>query len=177
MTHPLLLKNIVYMPDPVSYILKSDIYPIKLSDLHLGDSFETYDDITDDGYPVIDSSLIVDTFIHYQKVNKGLRIEFGRRLSSSSIEIEGDEEFGLYIREYMDLEAKIISEMDYLILEEYQNSESNLNIQYSFEIRDTNSILIKDVIEQAESIVLTIEKEVLEEYNQWFNKSISSNIL
>ncbi|MEY2196813.1 hypothetical protein AB7942_29490 [Neobacillus sp. BF23-41] len=176
MTHTILLKNIVYMPDPVCYILKSDIFPIKVSDLHLEDSFETYDDITDDGYPVIDSSLIVDTYIHYQKVNKGIRIEFGRRLSSSLIEIEGDEEFGLYIREYMDLEAKIISKKNDLKLEEYENSESTLSILYSFEIRETNNILIKDVIEQAESLVLSIEKEVLEEYNKWFKKSLSSNL-
>ncbi|MEH7483294.1 hypothetical protein V7157_19950 [Neobacillus drentensis] len=110
MTHQLLLKNIVYMPDPVCYILKRDIYPIKVKELHLGDSFETYDDITDDGYPVIDSPLIVDTYIIYQRVKKGIRIEFGRKLSSLLIDIEGNEEFGLNIREYMEKEAKIVSE-------------------------------------------------------------------
>jgi hypothetical protein len=87
-THPLLLKNLVYMPDPVCYILKRDIYPIKVKDLHLGDSFETYDDTTDDSYPVINSPLIVDTYIIYQRVKKGILIEFARNLSSSLIDIE-----------------------------------------------------------------------------------------
>jgi hypothetical protein len=161
MTHPLLLKNIVYMPDPVCYILKNDIYPIKVKDLHSGDSFETYDDITDDGYPVIDSPLIVDTYIIYQRVKKGIRIEFGRKLSSLLIDIEGNEEFGLNIREYMEKEAKIVSEKDYLTLEEYENNDETLNIQYSFEIRETNFVIIKDIIEQAESLIQTIEEEVL----------------
>jgi hypothetical protein len=149
------------MPDPVCYILKNDIYPIKVKDLHLGDSFETYDDITDDGYPVIDSPLKVDTCILYQKVRTGIRIEYQRSFCLSYGIEKWNEDYGLNIREYMEKEAKIVSEKDYLTLEEYENNDETLNIQYSFEIRETNFVIIKDIIEQAESLIQTIEEEVL----------------
>ncbi|MGF6949058.1 hypothetical protein QF028_001563 [Neobacillus sp. B4I6] len=161
MTHPLLLENIVYMPDFVCYILKRNIYPIKVKDLHLGDSFETYDDITDDGYPVIDSPLKVDTCILYQKVRTGLRIEYQRSFCLSYGIEKWNEDYGLNIREYMAKEAKIVSEKAYLTLEEYENNDESLSIQFSF-VRENSFGVLKDVIELAESMIQKLEQEVLE---------------
>lgn len=161
MTHPLILKSIINIPDPTCYILKWDIYPIKVKELHLGDSFETYDGITDDGFPEIDSQLKVDTNIFYQKIETGIRIEIGRDLSLLYQDIDvWNEEFGLNIREYMKKEAELISEKGYLELVEFENSETSLRILYSFHIRETNSLLIKDIIQEAETLVFELENEV-----------------
>jgi hypothetical protein len=163
MTHPLLLKNIIYIPDPLCSILKEKINPIQAKDLHLGDSFETYDGLTEDGYPIIDSPLRVDTNILYQKVRGGIRIEYSRSLCLSEGIDEWNEYYGLNIRDYMEKEAMVISEKDYLTLEEYENSEKSLCIKYTFVSEKIFGIL-KDVIELAESLIKKIEQEVLESF-------------
>lgn len=161
MTHPLLLKNIIYIPDPLCSILKEEINPIKVKDLHLGDRFETYDGLTEDGYPIIDSPLKVDTYIEYQKVRTGIQIEYQRSFCLSDGIEKWNEDYGLNIREYMAKEAKIVSEKDYLTLEEYENNDESLRIQFSY-VRENNFGVLKDVIELAESMIQKLEQEVLE---------------